>query len=995
MIPIMLTRSSVCFVICLLCVGLSVVSGSVFVNKTLHLSSPRTSFGSVQINDKIYFAGGFDYHDWVPSKTVDVLDLTTGSWSQLNLTSPRGMITPIAIEPRIYFIGGFEHVNIPKVLNLVPGLPSNWTFSSRNWTSGQTVRRPIALSLHGTTLTVIGAYSVDFMDTTNGAWTHNVKLTAVMIQLYQTSTFAHLNNIFVVGGYDMTTDEWSSSIWMINSSSSEPTEFKNKAPEKEVGSFTPDTNNQAVVFQYSYTVMVFHIPTQRWFSRNETNFVSSVSYHNSTVVSFSSGYWTINWSTSHDTWTPVNLLSFAFAVADQFVFSTFDTAWKYVVHPSDVKTLPSVLGGATIQLSTLVSPSVISFVASGIVFGYDAPTRLFTTFSAPARSQPQRLFLVNSTTVAMTSGASPNYAIDVINLGSSIVNSKSLAFLPVALIDGTFIDFVTESVITVDLVEGKMASNPFTANIVFTQEGSSFFAMATYASEFTPAQTVQYGYMDIYNFVDEKWETRVKIDGSLLHIGYHQAMVLNGTLVLFSPGRVFTLREDQSGFEQQPTIFKFLLQNNPTFTPIPVIDGTAYCVYPENGMNVVSWPLNISFIEYDSTAVTRFIIPHRPTKTLYIATTQEITGPQKNEKIFYYDIEADHFESTFIAETSKLSLIMYDDFLLAFGDNTSTIDCYDTLNNQWSLEPFDNNFVPAVLQSLYADNSSTLLMIAGGEHRNRYYFSDIVQFLVLDFTPEPGAVPLSIPTATDPGVPVASSDSNTIVIAAVVPVGVVAIAGALLAVFLTRRNKKRKARTTTNELENRYGQWFTPFSEIQFGAQIGQGANGQVFEGTWKGTKVALKVSPAQANSGVISELEVMINMRPHPNVIQLFGFSVHPETNSVILIIEFCNGGSLDGILYETQPEPISFEQQLSWLQGAAKGLNHLHSNNIVHRDVAARNILLHQNEPKLTDFGMSRFVEEDQKGTTRSELGPIRWMSPESLKNKQYSNKSGTSRF
>jgi hypothetical protein len=38
---------------------------------------------------------------------------------------------------------------------------------------------------------------------------------------------------------------------------------------------------------------------------------------------------------------------------------------------------------------------------------------------------------------------------------------------------------------------------------------------------------------------------------------------------------------------------------------------------------------------------------------------------------------------------------------------------------------------------------------------------------------------------------------------------------------------------------------------------------------------------------------------------------------------------------------------------------------------------------------------VEEDQKGTTRSELGPIRWMSPESLKNKQYSNKSGMSRF
>jgi serine/threonine protein kinase len=51
----------------------------------------------------------------------------------------------------------------------------------------------------------------------------------------------------------------------------------------------------------------------------------------------------------------------------------------------------------------------------------------------------------------------------------------------------------------------------------------------------------------------------------------------------------------------------------------------------------------------------------------------------------------------------------------------------------------------------------------------------------------------------------------------------------------------------------------------------------------------------------------------------------------------------------------------------------------------------LLHQNDTKLTDFGMSREVAENQRGTTKSELGPIRWMAPESLKNKEYSVKSG----
>jgi serine/threonine protein kinase len=75
----------------------------------------------------------------------------------------------------------------------------------------------------------------------------------------------------------------------------------------------------------------------------------------------------------------------------------------------------------------------------------------------------------------------------------------------------------------------------------------------------------------------------------------------------------------------------------------------------------------------------------------------------------------------------------------------------------------------------------------------------------------------------------------------------------------------------------------------------------------------------------------------------------------------------------------------------GVAKGLGHLHANHIVHRDVAARNVLLQNNEPKITDFGMSRIVEEDKRGITKSELGPIRWMAPESLRNKEYSTKSG----
>lgn len=74
--------------------------------------------------------------------------------------------------------------------------------------------------------------------------------------------------------------------------------------------------------------------------------------------------------------------------------------------------------------------------------------------------------------------------------------------------------------------------------------------------------------------------------------------------------------------------------------------------------------------------------------------------------------------------------------------------------------------------------------------------------------------------------------------------------------------------------------------------------------------------------------------------------------------------------------------------VKGTAAGMEHLHQEGVVHRgkeylkffwcishdllsDLAARNILLKDNyEPKVSDFGMSRFCKTDT-GTTRSEVG------------------------
>jgi len=80
-----------------------------------------------------------------------------------------------------------------------------------------------------------------------------------------------------------------------------------------------------------------------------------------------------------------------------------------------------------------------------------------------------------------------------------------------------------------------------------------------------------------------------------------------------------------------------------------------------------------------------------------------------------------------------------------------------------------------------------------------------------------------------------------------------------------------------------------------------------------------------------------------------------------------------------------------LKMARDISAGMGHLHAEGIVHRDLAARNLLLDENmNVKITDFGMSRVLTENEANNTASEVGPLKWMAPESITKKEYSFKS-----
>jgi len=258
-----------------------------------------------------------------------------------------------------------------------------------------------------------------------------------------------------------------------------------------------------------------------------------------------------------------------------------------------------------------------------------------------------------------------------------------------------------------------------------------------------------------------------------------------------------------------------------------------------------------------------------------------------------------------------------------------------------------------------------------------------------DVTCVPQSNIVVIPDKTSPGVIAGSVIGSLLGIALLALVGVI---------VYRRWAKKKHSREFEANLRNlnlsNVRTTVIDYNEIEGKKWIGQGAFGVVYRARWREANVAVKqllsqgVSPDQLRE-FVEEMNLLQNLRSHPNVVVFLGTCIPPQPFS--LVTEFCEGGSLDGWL-KTNRATIDWAVQLRMIRGIAKGMFHLHSENIIHRDLAARNVLLSSSlEPKISDFGMSREQQEaGQVSKTNSNVGPIKWMAPESIRFQTYSVKS-----
>uniref|UniRef100_A0A674B0Q1 receptor protein-tyrosine kinase n=1 Tax=Salmo trutta TaxID=8032 RepID=A0A674B0Q1_SALTR len=181
---------------------------------------------------------------------------------------------------------------------------------------------------------------------------------------------------------------------------------------------------------------------------------------------------------------------------------------------------------------------------------------------------------------------------------------------------------------------------------------------------------------------------------------------------------------------------------------------------------------------------------------------------------------------------------------------------------------------------------------------------------------------------------------------------------------------------------------------------IGAGEFGEVCSGNLRlpGKReilVAIKTLKAgyteRQRRDFLSEASIM-GQFDHPNIIHLEG--VVTKSAPVMIITEFMENGSLDSFLRQNDGQ-FTVIQLVGMLRGIAAGMKYLNDMNYVHRDLAARNILVNSNLVcKVSDFGLSRFLEEDTSDPTyTSALGgkiPIRWTAPEAIQYRKFTSSS-----
>jgi len=170
--------------------------------------------------------------------------------------------------------------------------------------------------------------------------------------------------------------------------------------------------------------------------------------------------------------------------------------------------------------------------------------------------------------------------------------------------------------------------------------------------------------------------------------------------------------------------------------------------------------------------------------------------------------------------------------------------------------------------------------------------------------------------------------------------------------------------------------------------KIGEGAFGYVEQVEIKGKIYAGKRFRADRSfdeKRFCREFEILQGLS-HRHIVKYYGYHIVPGggSKSPMLIMEYM-ATNVHDVIISPSHQDLPSSRKIVWLLGIAQGLDYLHSQSVMHRDLTATNVLLNKEAlPKISDFGNSCITGDDLGSDSYSQSltscpGTLAYMAPE----------------
>ncbi|KAK9699549.1 hypothetical protein RND81_08G180500 [Saponaria officinalis] len=191
-----------------------------------------------------------------------------------------------------------------------------------------------------------------------------------------------------------------------------------------------------------------------------------------------------------------------------------------------------------------------------------------------------------------------------------------------------------------------------------------------------------------------------------------------------------------------------------------------------------------------------------------------------------------------------------------------------------------------------------------------------------------------------------------------------------------------------------FEEWTIDLRKLYMGDAFAQGAFGKLYRGTYEGEEVAIKILERPENDDEKAQLMeqqfqqevMMLATLKHQNIVRFIGACRKPMVWCIVT--EYAKGGSVRQFLTKRHNRSVPLKIAVKQALDVARGMEYVHGFGLIHRDLKSDNLLIFGDKSiKIADFGVAR-IEVQTEGMT-PETGTYRWMAPEMIQHRPYTQK------